>query len=311
MSIAALFVRRRCAAPAAIVFLIAACATGAPAPALVRAKQLYDSLQSTGAPQRVGTDLVGALAAIQETDSAIANGWRGDYISALADIALRRTQTADAENARLIAAHAADSLRMARFKRLAGLDSAQREALRAAHRISETDLDTLRQRALSGSGDADTMENAAASADGRLYDALDQLRALVVEITSLERTERGIVITLSDILFDVDQPTLKPGAEQNLERIAAVLRRYPHRGVAVEGHADVTGSHEENQRLSATRAAAVRNALVAGGVDSTRVTARGWGETQPVASNTSMGGRERNQRVEIIVVAADADGDGS
>ena len=106
------------------------------------------------------------------------------------------------------------------------------------------------------------------------------------------------------MLFDVGKADLKPGAARNLGRIAQVLQQYPSYKLSVEGHTDTTGSPQLNEKLSQERAEAVRQALAGGGVDSTRITAQGFGATQPVATNATRAGRQLNRRVEIVVLGA-------
>jgi outer membrane protein OmpA-like peptidoglycan-associated protein len=126
----------------------------------------------------------------------------------------------------------------------------------------------------------------------------------VAEITNLQQTQRGLVISLSDILFDVGKSTLKPGSQASIQRIAVVLTQYPQHQILVEGHTDATGGDDFNLQLSRDRATSVRTALVAGGVEATRITAEGFGESRPVASNDNAAGRQQNRRVEIVIVGA-------
>jgi outer membrane protein OmpA-like peptidoglycan-associated protein len=127
------------------------------------------------------------------------------------------------------------------------------------------------------------------------------------------KTDRGMVVTLGDVLFDTGKSTLKPGAYRTIDRLAEVLKDSPSRKVTIEGHTDSVGSEELNQTLSERRADAVRNALVERGVRTEQIVAVGKGESTPVASNDDPGGRQRNRRVEMIFtedgsrVASDAD----
>ncbi|HYD66370.1 OmpA family protein [Azospirillum sp.] len=116
-----------------------------------------------------------------------------------------------------------------------------------------------------------------------------------------ERTERGIVMTLGDVLFAVNRAELTPGAEARLDRLAEFLRRNPDRTVRIEGYADATGAAGHNLDLSERRAAAVRDALTARGVSPGRVVAQGFGEARPVASNATESGRQANRRVEVVI----------
>jgi len=114
-------------------------------------------------------------------------------------------------------------------------------------------------------------------------------------------TERGLVMTVSDVLFDVDRADLKADALGPLSVLAAFLNGHPERIVEVEGHTDSTGTPGYNMDLSRARAEAVRTALIRDGVDPSRIEARGFGETAPIASNRTAAGRLQNRRVEIIV----------
>jgi outer membrane protein OmpA-like peptidoglycan-associated protein len=123
------------------------------------------------------------------------------------------------------------------------------------------------------------------------------------ELTDLQakQTDRGMVLTLGDVLFDTGRAELKAGAFSTLDRLATFLRQNPERTVAIEGHTDSVGSDSFNQSLSERRAQAVRVALTSRGIDSGRVTAAGMGETKPVANNATAEGRQRNRRVEVVI----------
>jgi len=116
-----------------------------------------------------------------------------------------------------------------------------------------------------------------------------------------ERTERGLVMTLGDVLFAPGRAELTPGAEARIARLGDFLRRYPARMARVEGYADATGAAQANLALSEQRAMAVRHALVGQGVDPARIVTQGFGESRPVAANTSESGRQANRRVEVVI----------
>ena len=109
------------------------------------------------------------------------------------------------------------------------------------------------------------------------------------------------MLTLGDVLFDTGEATLKPGAATTIDRLAQFMRDYPERSVRIEGHTDAAGSEETNQSLSERRAQAVREALVARGLESARIDTLGLGEARPIAGNDTPGGRQQNRRVEIVV----------
>jgi len=114
-------------------------------------------------------------------------------------------------------------------------------------------------------------------------------------------TERGLLITLNDVLFDTGKSELKAGSQHSLQQIASFLRQNPDRKVSIEGFTDSVGNEEFNRELSERRAQAVREALMAQGVSANMIEAHGYGESYPVASNDSAHSRQLNRRVEIVV----------
>jgi outer membrane protein OmpA-like peptidoglycan-associated protein len=145
--------------------------------------------------------------------------------------------------------------------------------------------------------DARTVEADAAHAKvARDQVLIDQLRAL-----NAQQTERGMVITLGDVLFSTNKAQLKSGGMRNIQKLAEFMTQYPQYKVSVEGHTDSQGSDEHNLELSERRADAVQTALLEKAVDSNRIATRGYGEGFPVASNDNEGGRQLNRRVEIIL----------
>jgi len=114
-------------------------------------------------------------------------------------------------------------------------------------------------------------------------------------------TERGMVITLGDVLFSTGKADLQPGAMSTIERLAMFMAEYPMKTVLIEGHTDDVGTEAFNLGLSERRAASVRNALLAAGVSPERINTVGYGEANPVASNSTAEGRLMNRRVEIVI----------
>jgi outer membrane protein OmpA-like peptidoglycan-associated protein len=122
----------------------------------------------------------------------------------------------------------------------------------------------------------------------------------------IERVGEGIKITFdSGILFDVDKAELRPIAKQNLGELATILKKYPDTNILVEGHTDATGTEEHNLSLSVARAQATANYITGLQVDPTRFTIMGYGESQPIADNSTAAGRQANRRVDIAVMAND------
>jgi outer membrane protein OmpA-like peptidoglycan-associated protein len=112
---------------------------------------------------------------------------------------------------------------------------------------------------------------------------------------------RGLIVNMSDVLFDTGSATLKPGAREKLAKISGILLAHPGLTLQIEGHTDSVGSDEFNMELSGRRADGVRDYLAQEGVAASGMTARGFGKTQPVATNDTPEGRQRNRRVELVV----------
>jgi len=123
-----------------------------------------------------------------------------------------------------------------------------------------------------------------------------------LEYLELRETDRGVVVTLGDVLFASGETTLQPEAQENLEDVVELLQTEPDKAIRIEGHTDSTGSAQSNMRISRLRAEAVRDALVRLGISADRIQAIGMGEDFPIASNETAEGRSRNRRVDVIVL---------
>jgi len=121
------------------------------------------------------------------------------------------------------------------------------------------------------------------------------------EILQTRDSARGLIVSMSDVLFDTGKYSLKPGAREKLAKVAGILLAYPGLDIAVGGYTDNVGSDQMNQTLSENRAGSVRDYLVQQGVLTNSVSARGFGNTLPVASNDNSSGRQQNRRVELLV----------
>ena len=136
-----------------------------------------------------------------------------------------------------------------------------------------------------------------------LADVSARARELEQEVSDLKtrEDERGLVVTLEDVLFEFDSAELKAGATRTLERLAQFVNEYPEREILIEGHTDSVGSEDYNQRLSRERAEAVAALLAGRGVDRARIETAGLGESAPLASNDNEAGRQQNRRVDLIL----------
>lgn len=140
----------------------------------------------------------------------------------------------------------------------------------------------------------DTERSDPAAPTSRAEQELAELKA--------QETERGLVLTLGDVLFAPDEATLTPDALRKLDPLVALLKAQPKRHIRIAGYADSRGAESPNLDLSQRRADAVRDVLVAGGISPDRITARGYGEANPVESNITAAGRKENRRVEVLVL---------
>jgi outer membrane protein OmpA-like peptidoglycan-associated protein len=133
----------------------------------------------------------------------------------------------------------------------------------------------------------------------------EALRAELLQQLSLifttRDTARGLIVDLSDVLFDTGKSTLRPAAREKLAKISGIVLAYPSLRLAIEGHTDSVGSDAANQQLSEARAGSVRDYLSMQSIPSGSMTAQGFGKMQPVASNDTVEGRQQNRRVELVV----------
>jgi outer membrane protein OmpA-like peptidoglycan-associated protein len=156
--------------------------------------------------------------------------------------------------------------------------------------------------------DSDRNRAAAASSDAQLQEALrerEDLRARLLQqfnlVLETRDTARGLVVNMSDVLFDSGKFTLRPVAREKLAKISGIVLAYPSLKLAVEGNTDSVGTEAFNQQLSEKRAEAVRNYLTQQGIPESSTTAVGFGKTRPIASNDTSEGRQQNRRVELVV----------
>jgi outer membrane protein OmpA-like peptidoglycan-associated protein len=120
-------------------------------------------------------------------------------------------------------------------------------------------------------------------------------------ILETQETARGLIVNISDVLFDFNKYTLLPGAREKMAKVSGILLAYPGLKIQLEGHTDSIGSDEYNMKLSQQRADAVRDYLIGQGVPTSTVSATGLGKASPVASNETAAGRQRNRRVDMVV----------
>lgn len=233
------------------------------------------------AQEAAGIRLKQANEALLRADEAVRTGESREQIQQDSLLAMRNAQIAKEQVAEMKARKAVEEGEAARNQVL--LEAREKDV-----RTAQLEADKARQQT--------------ASANDRASDAADATARMRAELEALQakQTERGMVLTLGDVLFATGQATLQPGAMRVIDQLASFMEKYPDATISVEGHTDSMGSDDFNLALSQQRADAVRSAVTSKGIDARRVTTRGLGEALPVASNTDASGRQQNRRVEIV-----------
>lgn len=225
---------------------------------------------------------------------------RADAEAAQAE-ALRMKQ--EAQRAAAEAARQKAEADQARAAALAQQQAAEAEAQKAASEkaAAQAAAEQAARDKAAAEADAEKARQAAAQAEAEKAQLRAQLLAQLNSILQTRDSTRGLIVNMSDVLFDTGSFTLKPGAREKLAKISGILLAHPGLTLQIEGHTDSVGGDEFNQQLSERRADSVRDFLAEQGVAGSSITARGFGKTQPVASNDTAEGRQRNRRVELVV----------
>jgi outer membrane protein OmpA-like peptidoglycan-associated protein len=179
---------------------------------------------------------------------------------------------------------------------------ARQEVARADEERNRVLLEARTKEAQQAQSQAQVAQSQAQAAQTQAEAAQQQLQAAQQQLQDMQakQTNRGMVLTLGDVLFDTNKATLKPGADQRLDRLATFLQANPNEKLIIEGYTDSTGSEEYNQELSRRRAQAVADALASRGIAASRYSVVGRGEAFPVATNSTQAGRQQNRRVEVV-----------
>ena len=211
------------------------------------------------------------------------------------------------------AERAAEQARLEQHRR-AEADAQRQAAEEAQHKADEAAARAAQERAAADAARASAIEQQKAlqaqaeraeqahqQAEAEKTQLRERLRQQLNAILETQETARGLIVNISDVLFDFNKYTLKPGAREKMAKVSGILLAYPGLKIQLEGHTDSIGSDEYNLKLSQQRADAVRDYLLEQGVPSSTVTAMGLGKANPVASNTTDAGRQHNRRVEMVV----------
>lgn len=226
------------------------------------------------AQQAAQDDMDAARASLNQADTAFQQKDPPEKVNQLAYLATRHAQAGEARIA----------------------ETRARQEVARAQQDRDKILLAARER------ETQNAQTQAAAAQSQAAAAQSDLARAKQELADLQakQTDRGLVLTLGDVLFDTGRATLKPGADRTIDRLAQALKDNPNTKVQIEGHTDSVGGDDYNMALSERRAEAVSDALRMRGVPSDRYEAKGLGKDFPVASNSTAEGRQQNRRVEII-----------
>lgn len=219
-------------------------------------------------------------------------------------LSFARQATQRAEDARISTLHKRADEALQQARQSAAEANAQVSAARAAEMLAVQQRDQALAAAAEAQAAADRARQNAAANRQEASALRARLRAQLNAVLQTRETARGLIVDLNGVLFDVNKAGLKPKARISLTKVATILSLYPSLQVAVEGYTSSTGSTALNQALSDDRAHAVADFLVANAVPASNVTARGFGESNPVATNRTAAGRAKNRRVDLVVSGA-------
>jgi outer membrane protein OmpA-like peptidoglycan-associated protein len=292
--------------------VLGACATVGPRPiALEDARLAVDSARTN--PQvttYASAELNDAIAAYVKAEKLYSTEGDTAEVRHQSYVARQRAalaqETASLRQAeRVIASSASERERIRLEARAAEAEAASRRA-----QVAELRADSARRAAVEAEQQAAAAQRQAQLSQQEASSAQEEARSIERRNAMLEaqlrelaatKSDRGLVITMNDVLFDSGSAALRPGGRRLVARLSEFLREYPERTLAVEGFTDSVGDDLHNQQLSERRAAAVQIAMMEEGIDGSRILVRGYGEAFPVASNDTAEGRQRNRRVEVVI----------
>jgi len=275
-----------------IALAIAGCAsTPQPNEALERARTVVQAAEADpNAAKYAAVDLQTAKSDLAVADAAF----------------IRRDEPSIAQPAYM----AAQNARLAQLRGAAKADDArvaagqaERDSIVLAARTNQVDsANRAKDAANRAASDANRATDDAKIARDQATENAARLQA-EVDALKAKPTDRGLVLTLGDVLFETGSSTLSPGAGRNMDRLVQFLTEHPERMVQIDGFTDSIGTDSYNEDLSQHRADAVRYQLVSRGISSTRIGTQGYGKAYPVASNSESSGRQLNRRVEVVIGA--------
>ncbi len=270
--------------------IVSSCGSMPQHPSLTEAHNRYNSARTNPEITNLAApELQTADESLSKADYALSEDESDDVIDHLAYLAKQQVaiaeETAKRKTAELAVTNAAAKRDLVRLEaRTVEADAAKQQAANAQQTVNRQ-----------------ATELAVADTNSKLDQALIAQQEMQLKVLNAKKTERGLMITLGDVLFRTNKAQLQPGGLRNVQKLADFLNQYPQYKVFIEGHTDSVGNNSANQELSDRRAYAVRTALSDRGVVSDRITMSGYVGAYPVAGNNTATGRQLNRRVEIIL----------
>lgn len=289
--------------------LLGACAvTPTPSPALVQARTTVQRAQTDpGVLARAPLELKKATDTLGRADMLLAKGEPQTEIDSVAYVAGQQARAAMAIAQAKGNEAAIAGAEVERERTRADVRTAEAQSARAQTATAQAQTGVARQQTAAAEQRATGAEQQTAVAMADTAAAQNQSARLQQQLNELQakQTERGMLVTLGDVLFEFNRSEVKPGAQASLRKLADFLQQYPTRRVLIEGFTDNVGSPAANELLSRRRAESVNAALMGMGMGSQRSTAVGYGAAYPIADNTTDTNRALNRRVEVYIADND------
>ncbi len=269
----------------------------------VKQKAEEDAQAAVAAERRAALDREAKARA--DADAEVKRRQEAEQARQQAEQARQQAETAKADAERMkqeaqqAAQEAGRQKQEAEQARAAALE--QQQAAQAAAEQASRDRAAALSQQQAAEAETAKARQAAAQAESEKAQLRAQLLSQLNSILQTRDSARGLIVNMADVLFDTGSYTLKPAAREKLAKISGIVLAHPGLNLQIEGHTDSVGTDEFNQQLSERRADSVRDFLAEQGVPGSAITARGFGKTQPVATNDTTEGRQRNRRVELVV----------
>jgi outer membrane protein OmpA-like peptidoglycan-associated protein len=282
-----------------LLLIVWACAHSPPPQDLADARKYFEAAQTIQAGQLAPDQYLDAKESLKEAEKAWANELMtyDDVLNHKILMAKLKTET--------LLLTAQDINNRKKFEAL----KAEREDFFNKHKMAKDTLTNRQETLLSKEKELAEMQRKLSEAQERLAqlekereNLRKELLLVVAQLGEIRETDRGLIVSLSNIIFSFNQWNLKPGAQKNLAKLAILLNEYPDRSILLEGHTDSVGDEEYNESLSQKRAVAVRDFLVRQGVSPSKLYVRGYGERYPLVTNDTKEGRQQNRRVDMVIL---------